>query len=247
MPEVLVAPSAVCADLVADLVVDLVATARPNPGDESVPCIGLATGRSVKDLHSRLVALHRGGTVDLNRARWIMLDEILDIGAGDPRSFRTHLLDELVSTFDPTGSSLIGPRLELGDPSAICEDFRLAASSVTPALQILGIGRNGHVGFNEPGSSADSRVRIVDLAETTVADLDPRDWPGQPRPHRAITRGIADIAAAGTIVLFAFGSAKAPAVKAALGGPISTDCPASFLRDHRDFRVFLDDEAASLL
>ena len=239
MADVRVAPAADCAHDVAELVIDCLDT------PETV--IGLATGRSTVRLHALLVDAHHTGRVDLRPVRWLMLDELLDIDHGDPRGFRAGLMRDFVSHFDPSGASLVGPRLDVGDADSVCADFRRATAGMQPRIQVLGLGRNGHVGFNEPGSPPDSRVRVVNLAESTVADLDANDWRDETQPTRAVTRGIADIVEADTIILVAFGDAKAPAVRSMLREPISTDCPASLLREHRDLRVFLDADAARML
>lgn len=239
MPDVCVAPPVDCAQVVADLIIDRI--------DPLGTTIGLATGRSTVALHSRLGDAHRSGRVDLRRAQWLMLDELLDIDHHDPRGFRAGLMREFVSIFDPSGASLIGPHLDAGDADAICARFARDTAGVRPDIQVLGIGRNGHVGFNEPGSVAESRVRVVHLADSTRDDFDPEQWRQDERPHRAVTRGIADICEADTVVLLAFGTAKADAVRSMLCDPMSTDCPASLLRDHRDLRVFLDADAARLV
>lgn len=236
MPEVRVAPAAECARDAADLIIDRI--------DAHDAVIGLATGRTTVALHSNLAGAHRAGRIDLRRANWVMLDELLDIDAHDPRGFRAGLMRDFVSTFDPNGASLVGPRLDAGDADSICERFARETAGLRPSVQVLGIGRNGHVGFNEPGSTADSRVRLVNLADSTIADFDAEQWRGDDPPRRAVTRGIADISEADTIVLLAFGVAKADAVRSMLIDPMSTSCPASLLRDHPDLRVFLDAEAA---
>ncbi|MFM9083762.1 MAG: 6-phosphogluconolactonase [Actinomycetota bacterium] len=238
MPEVRVAPINECADIAARLVLE-----RIHAPDA---VIGPATGRSMVALHARLTDAHRAGIADLGRARWLMLDELLDIDPDDPRGYRATLMRDLLS-IPGTRATLIGPRLELGDADAICRDFHVASHGVTPSLQLLGLGRTGHVGFNEPGSLPDSRIRIADLAESTCADADPHEWPGHTPPRRAITRGVADIADADTIVVLAFGAAKAAAVRDMLTGAMSPECPASLLRSHPDLRVLLDDEAARWL
>lgn len=112
-------------------------------------------------------------------------------------------------------------------------------------LQLLGIGRNGHLAFNEPGTPLDSGFHVTTLAETTREDARARFAPHEP-PRRAVTSGLATILAAQRLVLCAFGKAKAPAVAAMLHGPVGAACPASVVRTHHDVLVLLDPEAASL-
>lgn len=211
------------------------------------PVIGLATGRSTVSLYEELVNMHHQGTINLNHATWVMLDEFVGIEPKDLRSFRQQLTQNLFDAFDRDGKKLIGPRLSLSDPEMIRADFSRATEDLVINLQILGIGRNGHIGFNEPGTPASSRTQLVNLDPSTINDLDPVDWEVTDQPICAVTRGIADIYEAQKLILLAFGSAKAQAIKGALLDPISPDCPASFLRDHPDLHVFIDAQAASLL
>jgi glucosamine-6-phosphate deaminase len=113
-------------------------------------------------------------------------------------------------------------------------------------LQFLGIGRNAHVAFNEPGASFDNGFHVTTLAESTRADAKARFVPDQP-PRRAVTAGLKSILGAERIVLCAFGSGKAEAVRAMLQGEVSSNCPASVLRKHKNVLVLLDPAAASSL
>jgi glucosamine-6-phosphate deaminase len=113
-------------------------------------------------------------------------------------------------------------------------------------LQFLGIGRNGHLAFNEPGTPFDSGFHVTTLAETTRDDARARFRPAEPPTH-AVTSGLATILAAERLVLCAFGKAKASAVAAMLQGPVGPQCPASVVRTHKNVLVLLDRDAASLL
>ncbi|MCK5944221.1 MAG: 6-phosphogluconolactonase, partial [Planctomycetes bacterium] len=113
-------------------------------------------------------------------------------------------------------------------------------------LQLLGIGRNGHVAFNEPGASFEEGFHVTTLAESTRADAKPRFVPDEP-PRRAVTAGMKSILGADRIVLCAFGRGKADAVRAMLRDEVSNSCPASALRNHKNVLVLLDPEAASSL
>lgn len=111
-------------------------------------------------------------------------------------------------------------------------------------MQFLGIGRNGHLAFNEPGTAFESGFHVTELAATTRQDAAPRFAPN-PVPTHAVTSGIATILGAERLVLCAFGAGKAPAVKAMLDGPVAVQCPASVLRRHPNVLVLLDREAAA--
>jgi len=211
------------------------------------PVIGLATGQSPMGVYAQLIKMYQQGDINLEHATWVMLDEFVSIESSDQRSFRQQLSKNFIDAVDPDCKNLIGPNLALNTPEAICQDFMRATCNLAVDLQILGIGRNGHIGFNEPGTDASSRTHLVSLASTTVGDLDPAIWPNTDEPIRAVTRGIADIDETKVLILLAFGSAKAQAIKGALLDPISPDCPASFLREHANLHVFVDNEAAALL
>lgn len=239
MVNIHVASQAECSHLAAELIAGELVLDHP--------VIGLATGRSTISLYEELIKMHQRGTINLNRATWVMLDEFVGIESKDPRSFQQQLSRNFFDAFGRDSKKLIGPRLSLSDPEKIREDFSNATKDLVINLQILGIGRNGHVGFNEPGTPASSRTHLVHLATSTVQDLDPLHWQATDQPIRAVTRGIADIYETQKLILLAFGSAKAEAIKGAVLDPVSTDCPASLLREHQNFHVFIDAEAASLL
>jgi glucosamine-6-phosphate deaminase len=211
------------------------------------PVIGLATGQSPMGVYAQLIKMYQQGDINLEHATWVMLDEFVSIESSDQRSFRQQLSKNFIDAFDPDCKNLIGPNLALNTPEAICQDFVRATCNLAVDLQILGIGRNGHIGFNEPGTVASSRIHLVNLASTTVGDLDPAIWPNTDEPIRAVTRGIADINETKVLILLAFGAAKAHAIRGALREPISPKCPASFLREHANLHVFVDNEAAALL
>ena len=209
--------------------------------------IGLATGQSVQSFHSCLLEANRHGDIKLSSCNFIMLDEYLGLDNHDPRSFRHQLELNLLSQIPDKSGVFVYPDTSISDLNLVAHQFDVQARSFSINLQILGIGRNGHLGFNEPGSLLDSRTRIVQLSETTIADLNPHDWPAHTAPQHAVTRGLADIMSSETIFLFAFGRAKAIALRDALVGPVSTDCPASILQSHGNVHVFADDAAVSLI
>ena len=209
--------------------------------------IGLATGQSVQAFHTCLLDANRCGDIKLSSCNFIMLDEYLGLDIKDPRSFRHQLEVNLLSHIPDKSGQFVYPDTSIPDYDLVAHQFDAQAQNFSINLQILGIGRNGHLGFNEPGSLLESRTRIVQLSETTIADLNPNDWPAHTAPQHAVTRGLADIMSSETIFLFAFGQAKAIALRDALVGPISTECPASVLQSHANVHVFADDAAVSLI
>lgn len=132
------------------------------------------------------------------------------------------------------------------DPETACEEYEELLATLPPReIQLLGIGRNGHIGFNEPGTSLDARTHVVELHDATRAD-NQRHFPaGRSVPTHAITMGIGTILEARRIVLVATGDAKSHAVADAIEGPVTPACPASGLRQHAHVTVMLDPSAAA--
>lgn len=210
--------------------------------------LGLATGASPLPVYAELVRLHRERNASFRRCTLFHLDEYWPLRRDHPQSFRSflrrHLLDHLdvpaQSSHCPDGET---PAEKLAEHCAGYEALIRAAGGID--LQLLGIGRNGHIGFNEPGSARDSRTRLIELETATRADAAADFGDLQQVPRHAITMGIASILEARRIVLLAFGARKAAILRRALEGPLTADVPASFLREHPDVRVVLDREAAA--
>lgn len=199
--------------------------------------LGLPTGRTPLALYEELVRRHQEGRVSFRRATVFALDELLGLRDGDPRSFRTALERVCVDRLDLDPSRLHSPD---GDGTAYEE--RLASAGGLD-LVLLGIGRNGHIAFNEPGSDRTTTTRRVALAEETIEDLSTTFAPDPP-PRQAMTMGVATILSARRAILMAVGATKRDAVARALGGPIDASCPASWLRMHPDASFLLDAAAA---
>lgn len=208
------------------------------------PVLGLATGETMRPLYRHLVALHRAGRADFAHATTFNLDEYLGVGADHPAGFaafmRACLFDHV--NLDPARTHL--PRGAAPDPCAEAARYEAQiAQAGGIGLQLLGLGQNGHIGFNEPGSDFASVSRVVTLTEAT-RQANARAWAPAPVPLRAITMGIATILAAQSCVMLATGAAKAPALARMTGGAIAEGCPASALRLHPDMTLILDAEAA---
>jgi glucosamine-6-phosphate deaminase len=211
----------------------------------SNPVLGLATGSSPLGLYAELAARVADG-VDASEVTAFALDEYVGLDPADPRSYAHVIRTSVTEPLHLDPARVHVPRGTGGDLDAGCADYEdaiVGAGGID--LQVLGIGRNGHLGFNEPGSSFTSRTRVAALADSTRRDNarffdDPADV-----PTRCVTQGLATIMAARTTLLIATGAAKADAVARAVDGPMTTACPASILRHHRDAVVILDEAAAT--
>lgn len=209
--------------------------------------LGLATGNTQLSLYGKLVEKHINGDISFRKASSFNLDEYLGIAADSPQSYRTYMDQKLFdrvdinkkNTFLPACEEeenpiLVGPRYEkkIRDAGGI-------------DLQIVGIGGNGHIGFNEPSSSLNSRARVKTLTRQTVEDNGRLFAQNELQPKLAITMGIATIMDARKILLLATGENKAGAVSKMVEGPVTAMCPASVLQMHERVTVLLDEAAAA--
>jgi glucosamine-6-phosphate deaminase len=212
----------------------------------AVTTLGLATGATMAPLYARLVAAHRAGDISFSTAFSFNLDEYVGVAPEQNGSFHAYMQKHLFEHIDiAPGRTHVpdGAAADLALEAARYESLIAAAGGID--LQLLGIGSNGHIGFNEPGSAFSSRTRDVELTETTRRAA---NFPGRAvAPERAITMGIATILEARHILLLATGAEKAAAVAAAIEGPLSTECPASALRLHGRVHILCDRAAASRL
>lgn len=211
--------------------------------------IGFPTGVTPVRLYAELAARVARGELDCSRVTAVALDEYLGVAPSDPRSFADFLRRHVL---EPLGIS--GARAALLDGTPAPDDVlvgrclaheRAILEAGGVELQIVGIGRNGHLGFNEPGTPFRSRTRVTALAAATRV-VNALEFAPDPVPMAALTQGLATIEEARTILLVATGDAKAAAVAAAFAGPVEVSCPASVLQRHADVRAVLDGAAASL-
>ncbi|MBK8975634.1 MAG: glucosamine-6-phosphate deaminase [Planctomycetes bacterium] len=210
--------------------------------------LGLATGSTPIGVYERLARAKREGRADFSRVRTFNLDEYVGLPADHPQSYRTFMRTHLFDHVDIRPSNVHFPPVDGADLAAACADYeRQIADCGGIDIQILGIGSNGHIGFNEPTSSLASRTRLKTLTDKTLADNARFYGPGDEQPQLATTMGIATILAARRILLQSFGQKKAHAVRAAVEGPVSSFCPASALQLHPDVTFLLDGDSAALL
>jgi glucosamine-6-phosphate deaminase len=214
----------------------------------TLPVLGLATGSSVELVYEELATLVRADPAlraGIGRAQAFALDEYVGLPYGDPNSYLATLQREVATPLELPLDQMHVP------PASTAEDLGLYDKQISAAggvgVQLLGIGGNGHVGFNEPGSPLDGGTRLITLDERTRRD-NARFFASPAQvPTQAVTQGIGTILRARRLVLLAFGLQKAQALAAALTGPVTPQLPASALQRHPDVIVLADRDAASLL
>lgn len=210
--------------------------------------LGLATGSTPVALYRQLIERNRRGQISFRQVTSFNLDEYLGLAASHPQSYRQFMHEQLFSHIDIDPANTHVPAGDAADPHRACRDYE---TTITTAggidLQLLGIGRNGHIGFNEPSSSLGSRTRIKTLTRETIADNARFFAEDEYQPHLSITMGIGTILEARQILLLATGAGKAEAIAAAVEGPLSAACPASALQLHPQVIIVVDEAAASQL
>ena len=241
--EVVIQPDAAAiARLVADEVVGLLAT-RPDA------VLGLATGSSPLAVYDELVRRHEAGAVSFARARAFMLDEYVGLPADHPERYRNVIDREFAARVDLAAAAVLGPDGNAADLPAACAAYEAAIAAAGGVdLQLLGIGTDGHIAFNEPGSSLASRTRIKTLTAQTRRD-NARFFDGDVEavPRHCLTQGLATIMSARHLVLVATGAGKAEAVHHLVEGSVSAMWPATIMQHHPHATVLVDDAAASRL
>lgn len=211
--------------------------------------LGLPTGRTPVAMYAELRRLHDEGQADFSRAITFNLDEFAGVAPSHPGSFRQYMekhLFQAVNLMAERIHFLDGAAPDLDAECNRYEEHIAAAGGL--ALQILGIGANGHIGFNEPGDELVSRTHRVTLAETTRRDNAALFGGDISRvPREALSMGMGTILKADTLILVAMGERKARCIERTINGPLTPHLPASFLQLHRHAELYLDKEAASLM
>lgn len=216
--------------------------------DKGNPVLGLATGSSPVGLYKEMIRDHKeNGTSYKNILTW-NLDEYVGIPRTHEQSYWTFMHENLFNFIDIPEENIHVPVGESEDEEAECVKYEESMKGHTVDIQVLGIGSDGHIAFNEPGTPFDSLTHLMDLTEQTRKD-NARFFDNDINqvPKRSITMGLASIMRAKKIIVIATGENKAEAVYGMLKGPKTTDCPASILQDHPDVTVLLDKAAASKL
>lgn len=203
--------------------------------------LGLATGSTPIEFYKQIVA----SDLDLSGLRSINLDEYVGLSADNDQSYH-HFMHQNLFHAKPFKESFL-PNGLAEDLDAETKRYDALLEQYPVDLQILGIGNNGHIGFNEPGTPFEAKTQVVDLAEDTIK-ANARFFDDESEvPRQAISMGISSILAAKSIILMAYGAAKADAIAGMVNGQPTTDLPASSLQNHPEVYVIVDDAAARKL
>lgn len=208
--------------------------------------LGLATGNTPIKCYKELVRMHKKEGLDFSEVVTFNLDEYLGLPSDHPQSFRNYMKEKLFNHVNIKPENTYIPPTKPENPQNACQEYeeRIKAAGGID-LQLLGIGTNGHIGFNEPSTSFDSRTRVVKLSEQTIQDNSQYFDSAEEVPKQAISMGIGTIMEAEKIILLASGTSKAEAIAKTLEGPKTTNVPASVLQSHSHATTIIDEAAAS--
>ena len=223
----------------ADLVIELISA-------RSDCVVALPTGKTPLGLYQELVAECQQGETSCRGLITFNLDNYVGLAKDHPASYERYMQENLFSQVDVPKANIYMLDGQAPDLAWVCDDYERSLAEVGGLdLAILGIGLNGHLAFNEPGTVADSLTHVVDLSDST-RQANAHDFTNPEEiPKQAITMGLGTIMSARKIILLANGAGKAQIIKQALQGPVTPDIPASLLQKHHDVIVILDKAAAT--
>ncbi len=210
--------------------------------------LGLATGKTPLGLYERLISLHKSGQMDFAEVITFNLDEYFGLGESHPQSFAHYMDSHLFKHINMRPENIHRLHSRPEDIEEHCRAYERKIRSVGGIdIQILGIGKNGHIGFNEPSSSLTSRTRLKALTRETVEAAASLFENQEEVPRFCLTMGIGTILESKTILLLASGEDKADIIARAIEGPLTAFVPASVLQLHPQAKCILDEQAASRL
>lgn len=218
---------------------------------EGKPCVlGLATGNTPKQVYVELVKLHREEGLSFKNVYSFNLDEYYPMAPESPQSYVRFMKEMLFDHVDMPPANYFIPdgRLPMEEIAAFCKRYEEKIEELGGLdVQLLGIGSNGHIGFNEPGSLVDSKTRLIALNQTSRAAA-ASDFGGLSKtPKKGITLGVKVIMSAKRVILMAWGEGKAEIIKSAVEGPVTEQVPASFLQAHPNTTFVIDEASAQQL
>ncbi len=247
IPVTVHASSSQASKAIAGEIADLI---RERAAQGRTAVLGLATGSTPQAVYDELVRLHKEDGLSFANVITFNLDEYYPMPPESLQSYRRFMREYLFDhiDIDPANTNVPDGTIPREDVAKYCEDYeRKIRDAGGIDIQILGVGRTGHIGFNEPGSPRDSRTRLITLDKVTRMDA-ASDFFGEWNvPRKAITMGVGTILSAKRVILLAFGEHKAPIVKRSVEGEITQSVAASFLQEHSDARFVLDPAAAAEL
>ncbi|MCL2084762.1 MAG: glucosamine-6-phosphate deaminase [Oscillospiraceae bacterium] len=210
--------------------------------------LGFAIGSTPVGMYRCLIDMYNGGMVDFSQVTTFNIDEYYPMSKVSPQSRDSYMWENLFSHINVRRERVYLPNGGAADPQRACDEYeKLLIDRGGIDLQLLGIGRNGHIAFIEPGESMRVNMHVIDLTEDTIKANARFFESADHVPRRALTMGIGSIMNAGRVLMLASGTAKAPVVKQMFSGVITPCVPASMLRLHPDVVVLMDEDAASLL
>ena len=209
--------------------------------------LGLATGSSPIGTYANLVKDHKENGTSYKNVKSVNLDEYVGLGEGDEQSYVTFMRENFFNHIDIDLANTNLPNGMAKDLGAECDRYNKLLETMPQDMQLLGIGSNGHIGFNEPFTAFDSVTHLVDLTENTIKDNSRLFNSIDEVPRQALSMGVANILNAKKIVVVASGANKADAVAKSINGEITEEVPASVLQKHPDVIWVLDEAAASKL
>jgi glucosamine-6-phosphate deaminase len=201
--------------------------------------IGFATGKTPLGTYKNLVKAYRKNNIDFSKIKTFNLDEYYPLKKNDKKSYRYYMFKNLFGKINVKKENINLLNGTLKDFKKECKSYENKIKKTPIDIQILGIGINGHIGFNEPGSSFNSKTRLIDLAPETLKE--------NKYLKKALTMGISTIVKSKKIILLASGKKKAKAILELVKGKINKNLPASFLKKNKNFLVIIDKKAGSLL
>ena len=228
--------SKVAAEIIANLV------------KEKPDCtLGLATGSSPIGLYQNLIKKYEAGEISFKNVKTYNLDEYCQLPKSHPESYYSFMHRNLFSHVDILEENVHIPCSEGSDLQALCNEYNELLHKATIDLQLLGIGANGHIGFNEPNTPFDQETWVVKLTDKTRRDNQRFFNSLDEVPTHAMTMGIANIMQAKCLLLVASGKNKAEAIRRLASGEVNPECPATILNRHPNAIVIVDEDAASLI
>ncbi|MCP4751371.1 MAG: glucosamine-6-phosphate deaminase [Proteobacteria bacterium] len=212
------------------------------------PVLGLATGSTPKKMYEKLISMHTKGWISFRNCTTFNLDEYVGLPSDHSQSYHYYMRENLFGHIDIPKNGTHIPNGNASDLRLECLNYEDAIKTAGGIdLQILGIGSNGHIGFNEPIGSLSSRTWIKILTQNTIKDNARFFDDDSQVPRHVITMGIGTILEADHCLILACGKRKSQAVQAMIEGPITSQCPASALQFHKRTTAVLDEDAACLL